>query len=258
MNLSRLPSTVSKPDVGIFSTGTFRDNVFVDWLKRLIGGNDWKGTDRRQSVRAACDFEVQVTGDRCSFWARAKDVSDQAIKVEALGVLPSGLRRGTRLMLKHLNPAFDCPRDTIQVRVLWARRKTHSCFQLALAFDKVETMRDGWVRNLLVRVLKKVPQQKRRHVRVRMDWMVPALVRGDVCKVRLRDLSMGGARLEMSREPRESERIALRVKDLKLPCEVRRVQRNGGTYLVGVRFPPEFNQSKKLLDVIKFVVNKKT
>lgn len=237
--------------------GVWGERLGLDWLRRLLGQQNWHGADRRQTLRALCNFEVQVSTNKCSFWGKAIDISEKALRVEVTGAFPSSLRSRQVAWLKHLRPPFGCPRDTLKARVIWVKRIHQGKFQCALAFDDdPAVVRRSWLPELLACALKHAPDQKRRHVRVRMDWLVPALFRNEIHKVRLRDLSMGGARIEINHYIQEGDTLALKVKELKLPCEVRRVTKNGGSYLVGLRLRPEFSQSKQLLQLIKFVCSK--
>lgn len=224
----------------------------MDWLLKLLGKDTWDGSDRRQSLRVRCNFEVQVTGSQCSFLARTLDMGPTGLRVECRGAFPSSLKKGVALQIKHLNCPMDCERETIKARVAWATPKNPSLFQCAALFeDEVENLKKSWVRSLLVRAIKQPPKQKRKYLRVRCDWTVAAQINGTATQIQLRDLSMQGARLEVPSEISERDRLVLNIKGLILPGQIRRVSKTGGTYMVGVNFQTNPGQSKKLLQIIK-------
>lgn len=224
----------------------------MDWLRKLLGAEAWSGMERRQSLRAPCGFEIQVSGGQFSFLAKAKDIGPTGLRLEASGAFPKVLKRGLEVKIKHLNAPFDCQKDTVQARVVWVKRKNAGLFQCACSFqEEIEALKRSWVRSVLVKSLRQPPQQKRKYLRVRTDWLVPAILQSKVVEVRLRDLSLAGARFETQEEICERDSIALRLKDLKVACEVRRVTKVGGLFLVGVRFDEETQRSKYLLDLVK-------
>lgn len=224
----------------------------MDWLLKLLGKENWDGSDRRESLRVRCNFEVQVTGTHCSFLAKAVDLGPTGLRVECRGAFPSSLKKGGALQIKHLNCPMDCERETVKARVAWATPKNPGLFQCAALFDdEVENLKKSWVRSILARAIKQSPKQKRKYLRVRCDWTVAAQINGKAAQVQLRDLSMQGARLELPAEISERDRIILDIKGLILPGSIRRVSKTGGTYMIGVDFQTNPGQSKKLLQIIK-------
>ncbi len=224
----------------------------MDWLRKMLGADAWSGMDRRQSLRAPCRFEIQVSGSQFSFLAKTKDIGPTGLRLEASGAFPSFLKRGTEVRVKHLNAPFDCEKDTVQAKIVWVKRKNAGLFQCACSFqEEVEVLKRSWVRSVLVKALRQTPQQKRKHLRVRTDWLVPAFLQDKVVEVRVRDLSLAGARFETPEEICERDSIALRLKDLKVACEVRRVAKMGGVFLVGVRFDEQAQNSKYLRELVK-------
>ncbi|MBT9588193.1 PilZ domain-containing protein [bacterium] len=224
----------------------------MDWLRRLLGSDTWDGSDRRQSLRVRCNFEVQASSTQCSFLAKTRDIGPTGIRIEGRGAFPSSLKAGVLLQIKHLSAPMDCERETVKARVVWVVRKNAGLFQCAAAFDEdVETLRHSWVRSVLAKAIKQAPKQKRKYLRVHCDWTIPAQLNGEALEVRLRDLSLHGARVEVLREICERDTLSLRIKEMKLQCEIRRISKAGGSHLVGVNFRPQAAQQKQLLQLIK-------
>ena len=228
----------------------------MDWLRKLLGKESWDGSDRRQSLRVRCSFEVQVSSSKCSFLAKTRDIGPTGIRFEGRGAFPDALKPGVALQIKHLSVPMNCERETIAAKVAWVKRKNAGLFQCAATFeDDINALRLSWVRPVLASAMKQPPKQKRKHLRVRCDWTIPAVLNGEAAEVRLRDLSMHGARFEVVREISERDTLLLRMKDIPLACEIRRVSKIGGTHLVGVHFRPEPAQGKQLLALIKTLTN---
>lgn len=225
----------------------------MDWFKRLFG-QDWDGADRRASLRAKCTFEMQVTSSKCSFLAQAKDVGPTGIRFEGRGAFPSALKRGLEVQLKHLSASMECDRDTVVGKVVWVRRRNAGQFECAATFlEPPEQLKKSWVRPVLARAIKVAPQQKRRYLRVRADWTVPVNLSGQHFEVRLRDISLHGARFESIRELAVGEALTMRLKEMQLRCQIRRVQKVGGSWIIGVQFDPDSGQRKALLKMLKIL-----
>lgn len=225
----------------------------MDWLRKLLGkAESWDGSDRRSALRVPCVFEVQVTGARCSFLGKSKDIGPTGIRIEARGAFPDSLKPKLAIQIKHLSAPMDCDRDVVTAQVAWVRRKNAGLYQFAATFQEdIESLRRSWVRSVLAKAIKQPPKQKRRYLRVRCERMVAAFLNGEVVEVKLRDLSVQGARLEVLREVSQKDSLALRLEQMKVACEIRRVARANGVYVVGVNFQPDPAQAKKLLELIK-------
>jgi hypothetical protein len=225
----------------------------MDWFKRLFG-QDWDGSDRRASLRAPCTFEMQVTGATCSFLARSKDIGPTGIRFEGRGAFPSSLKKGLEVQLKNLEVSMDCERDTVQGKIVWVKRRNAGQFECAATFlEPPEVLKKTWVRPVLARSIRTSPQQKRRYLRAKADWTVPANLGGQIFEVRLRDLSLHGARFESIRDLALHDQLTLRLKDMQLRSQVRRVQKVGGSYVVGVQFEPDAGQRKALIKLLKIL-----
>ena len=239
--------------------------MFKAFIERLFsGGIPWDGSDRRLGIRAKCTFDLEVAGEGFSFMGASQNVGPRGIRVKIRGPWNARqMRKGQEVRVKYLTPLFDAELDTVKAKIEWAKKEGNDMFSLALTFvDNVETLRRSWVKPILVKALKSRAAQKRKLLRVTANMPAGLLVDGKGYDGKIRDLSVGGAKLECFTGFREGTYIALTVIPLKpappmpLKALVRRCTLVLGTYEMGLAFLLDerdkktlFRQVKELIDV---------
>lgn len=223
----------------------------MEWLRKLLGADLWTGLDQRKNLRARCRLELQVQGGHWSLKASTRDIGPSGIRLEGTGSAPASLKRGAGLTLQHPEPPQQVQHASVRARVVWVKRR-ETAFQFACSFDEEpDLLKDSWVRPILVQALQGSVRQKRHYRRVRLDWLVEATINQQPEEVRLRDLSLSGCRFEITRELNFHDKVVLQLKELKVPCEIRRVDKLGHAFLVGVRFQAGTHKSPLLIELLK-------
>jgi hypothetical protein len=95
------------------------------------------------------------------------------------------------------------------------------------------------------------PRQKRRHIRVRTDWVVQAVAGNRISEARLRDLSVTGCRFESLDSFVVGQSVRLKMATMDIQAEVRRVTGVGNLTLVGVRFDTREPEAQQLVVLLR-------
>lgn len=234
------------------------------FIERLFsGGIPWDGSDRRLGIRAKCNFDLGVSGDGFSLMGQAVNVGPRGIRLRIRGPWNSRkLRKGQLVQVKYLTPLFDAELDTVKAKIEWAKKEGVDLFSLALTFDdNVETLRRSWVKPILVKTLKSRAQQKRKLLRARANLPASFTVDGKSYDGKVRDLSVGGAKLECFTGFREGTHIALILippkpaASMALKGLVRRCALVLGTYEMGLAFLLEERDKKPLFRLVKELID---
>lgn len=219
----------------------------LDLLQRLFGKHpDWDGKERRRTLRARCSVEVQVGGGGHEFAARVTELGLQGLRLETNAPINPKLKPGVVLTL-HARSQSGGPMVGKLVRV----RSRGTGSNLAVKLDPAKPLSQTWARPVLEEAVRSEPRQKRRYIRVRADWIVEATYEGVEHEVRVRDLSVGGARLEC-REPLQVGRtVHLKMANMAVQAEVRQVSQIDLNYLIGVRFHPDQPHAEQMLELVR-------
>jgi hypothetical protein len=109
----------------------------------------------------------------------------------------------------------------------------------------------SWVKASLDELVRSEPRQKRRYIRVRTDWVVQATAGGQEAELRVKDLSVTGARLESKEPYAVGETLQLQLDTMRVEAEVRRLTQHGLGYTLGVRFKSSDPQTQQLLNLVR-------
>ena len=234
------------------------------FLERLLGGSpEWDGSDRRSTLRAKCDFELELAFPTARYLATALDAGPKGVRMRVRGPWNGRLLRvGQIVHLKYLATIFEAEIDTVQCKVSWAKKENNTLFYIAVSFDEtLDNLKRSWVRPVLMKGLKKQVKQQRKQLRVRAS--VPAFLRVQDQEIegKMRDLSMGGAQVESFKPIPLGTHVSLKFGPIKphpemvLKGMVRRCELYLGTYQIGIAFLILEGQRKQLLKFIKEVVD---
>lgn len=231
-------------------------------VEQLFGGG-WDGADRRLSMRAKCDIEVEVACPGLRFLGRVTDAGPTGMRISIRGATSSRVvKKGAVLDIKHLNPGMGVDRDTVRCKIAWVKKIAENIFDVGVSLDEpVENLKRSWIKPLLVKSLEQKTQQKRKHLRVRANIKSVLNVDGKHTDVNVRDLSVGGCKVESFQSLAGGTHVKVLLKpgktheELLLPGMVRRSVKSLGAYDVGVAFLLDAKLKKQLLKLIKGILD---
>ena len=230
------------------------------FLERLLGGSpEWDGSDRRITLRAKCNFELEVAMPTARYLGTALDAGPKGVRLRIRGPWNARLlRAGTRVTLKHIEPMFDAQLDTVQCKISWVKKEADNLFLLAVGFDdSLENLKMSWVKPVLMKGLKSQVKQQRKQLRVRANLTTMLRVDTQEIEGRLRDLSMGGAQIETFKSLPLGTQVTVKFgpvaphPEMVMKGTVRRCEQALGACQIGVAFFLLEGQKKQLLKFIK-------
>lgn len=238
--------------------------MLKDFLDRLFRKpEEWDGGDRRESLRAPCDFELELACPGLRYLAKAVNLSPRGIRLKVRGPWnPKIVRVNAEAQLKYLTPIFDAEFDTVKGSIRWVKKEAENLFTLAVAFeDDVDRLKRSWVKSELMKHLRSRVKQNRKQLRVRLNLPARFIFNGQDYEGHLRDISTGGARLEAFQIIPEGTQLIIQVgpvkplPQLRLKAVVRRVTKEMGTMIYGLAFQYETaDQKSTVLQYVKQVV----
>lgn len=229
-------------------------SLFGNLLKRIP---DWEGEERRQAFRVRCDFEIEVQAPGCSYFAQCIDAGPQGLKLRIRGPwVKKVLRRGQPIRLRYVEPMYEAELDTIGGSIRWVRREGEQLFTMAVGFeDTLENMKRSWVKPILQKVFKAGSRRnQRRYMRAKCQLPGKALIGGKKQDVKITDLSSSGARLSALQPLELGAATEVEFEQLVLRAIVRRCAADYGVYRIGVAYHPDAETKKKLVRLIRKLV----
>lgn len=229
-------------------------SLFGNLLKRLP---DWAGEERRQAFRVRCDFEIEVQAPGCSYLARCVDAGPQGLKLKVRGpFVKKVLRRGQPVRLRYVEPIYEAELDTVGGTICWVRREGEQIFTMAVGFeDTLDNMKRSWVKPILQKVFKAGSRRnQRRHMRAKCQLPGKVLIGGKKQDVKVTDLSTSGARVSSLHPLEVGAATEIEFEKLVLRALVRRCAPDYGVYRLGLAFAPDPETKKKLLRLVKRLV----
>lgn len=234
----------------------------MGWFQSLFGyllkrNPDWGGEERRQAFRVRCDFEIEVQAPGCSYFAQCIDAGPQGLKLRIRGPwVKKVLRRGQPIRLRYVEPIFGAELDTVGGSICWVRREGEQLFSMAVSFeDTLENMKKSWVKPILQKVFKAGSRRnQRRYMRAKCQLPGRALIGGKKQEVKFTDLSTSGARLSALQPLEVGSATEVEFEQLSLRAIVRRCAADYGVYRIGVAFHPDAETKKKLVRLVKKLV----
>ena len=229
-------------------------SLFGNLLKRIP---DWEGEERRQAFRVRCDFEIEVQAPGCSYFAQCLDAGPQGLKLRIRGPwVKKVLRRGQPIRLRYVEPMYEAELDTIGGSIRWVRREGEQLFTMAVGFeDTLENMKRSWVKPILQKVFKAGSRRnQRRYMRAKCQLPGKALIGGKKQDVKITDLSSSGARLSALQPLELGAATEVEFEQLVLRAIVRRCAADYGVYRIGVAYHPDAETKKKLVRLIRKLV----
>ncbi len=217
----------------------------LELIQRLFGPKvTWNGTERRQFVRARCRFDLNLGKDQAVVSVR--DICQGGLRLECdLAVAPK-LKAGTVIELTQ--PGESAP---TKARVSWQKNSRNFC-RVGLKF--MSAIRGTWMQQHVDQIAGH-PKQKRRHIRVRTDWTVEGRSGIDSFEARMRDISVTGCRVETKASLIVGQQLRLKMGNLEVAADVRRVSGQPGFNLVGLRFESQEPQTGQLIALVRKLTN---
>lgn len=234
----------------------------MGWFESLFGNllkrqPDWDGAERRQSFRVRCDFEIEVQGPGCSYLAQCRDAGPQGLRMRVRGpFVKKVLKRGQPIRLRFIQPLFEAELDTVGGAIRWVKREGEQMFSMAVTFeDSLENLKRSWVKPILQKVFKAGSRRnQRQYMRARCQLPGRAVVQGQRVDIKVTDISTAGARISTVQPVEVGTMLEVEFEKLVLRAMVRRCQPDYGVYRLGLAFSPNAEARKKLLTLIKRLV----
>lgn len=213
-----------------------------EFLQKLLGKTQtWDGSDRRHMVRCRCNLELLLQTPQCC--CRVRDLGQGGLRLDCPAEQVRGLRMGANLEFR---PA-DQDLKPVKGKVCWLKT-SGSTTRIGLRF--ASPLPGTWMQKWIDDVAGQ-SRQKRRHIRVRTDWVVQAVAGNRTSEARLRDLSVTGCRFESSDSFVVGESVRLKMANMDINAEVRRITGNGNVQLVGVRFDSKEPETQQLVALLR-------
>jgi hypothetical protein len=175
--------------------------VIRNFLNKLFSEiPEWDGAERRRSLRAKCEFQLEVDLGQQPCPARTLDVGASGVRIRLDLPWSAMLKKGQEATLRYPHPPFECEVASVGGKIRWIKSDGKGII-VAIGFnDNIETLRRSWVKHVLLENFKNGADQKRKDLRVHSQ--LPALLQlpGDTAELQanLRDLSIRGARLQLA------------------------------------------------------------
>ena len=214
--------------------------IFLELIQRLLGPKaTWNGTERRQFVRARCRFDLDLGKAGV---VSVREICQGGLRLECELSLAPKLKSGSLIEL------FQEGETTpLKGKIIWQRSNRNFC-RVGLKF--VSPIRGTWVQRH-VDDLAGHPKQKRRHIRVRTDWTVEGRAGVEAFEARMRDISITGCHVETRASLIVGQQLRLKLGNLEVAADVRRVSGLSGINLVGLRFESQEPQTGQLVALVK-------
>lgn len=229
-------------------------SLFGNLLKRIP---EWDGEERRQAFRVRCDFEIEVQAPGCRYLARCVDAGPQGLKLKVRGpFVKKILRRGQPIRLRYVEPMYEAELDTVGGAICWVRREGEQMFTMAVGFeDTLENLKKSWVKPILQKVFKAGSRRNlRKHMRAKCQLPGKVVIDGKRQDVKITDVSTSGARVSSLQPLDVGVASELEFENLVLRVLVRRCTPDYGVYRLGLAFSPDAEAKKKLVRLIKQMV----
>ncbi|MFN8608967.1 MAG: PilZ domain-containing protein [Vulcanimicrobiota bacterium] len=213
----------------------------LDLIQRLFGPKvTWNGQERRQFVRARCRFDLILGKNQGAISVR--EISQGGLRLECDLSLASKLKVGSAVDLNQ-------PGETVAIKakVVWQKNSRNFC-RVGLKFSGA--IRGTWMQQHVDDIAGH-PKQKRRHIRVRTDWTIEGRTGIDSFEARMRDISVTGCRVETKASLIVGQQLRLKMGNLEVQADVRRVSGQAGYNLVGLRFESEEPQTGQLVALVR-------
>ena len=235
------------------------------FLERLLGGEPaWDGSERRVSLRAKCDFQLELTLPKAVYAAKVLDVGARGVRARIQAPLTRVARRGLTVQARAFNLKFPCELDTIRGKIRWVKPEQEDAFVVAIAFDdELEALQRSWVKAVLLKNLIDATQ-KRTQTRVKALVRTWIQVENHQFEGSLRDISTRGARLETVKTYPVGTELTLRIgparpgsspelglHGMTLKAIVRRVGPSPASHQMGLLFQLEDGQRAALLKWVR-------
>jgi hypothetical protein len=213
----------------------------LDLIQRLFGPKvTWNGQERRQFVRARCRFDL-VLGRNLGA-VSVREISQGGLRLECDLNLAPKFKPGSNVELNQVGEAMPT-----KARVAWQRNSRNFC-RVGLKFTGA--IRGTWMQQHVDDIAGH-PRQKRRHIRVRTDWTVEGRSGADRFEARMRDISVTGCRVETKASLIVGQQLRLKMGNLEVQADVRRVLGQAGFNLVGLRFESQEPQTSQLVALVR-------
>lgn len=213
----------------------------LDLIQRLFGPKvTWNGQERRQFVRARCRFDLVLGKNQGTISVR--EIGQGGLRLECDLALAPKLKVGASVELNQPGEALPT-----KAKVIWQKNSRNFC-RVGLKFTGA--IRGTWMQQHVDDIAGH-PKQKRRHIRVRTDWTVEARTGIDHFEARMRDISVAGCRVETKASLIVGQQLRLKMGNLEIQADVRRVSGQPGYNLVGLRFESEEPQTGQLVALVR-------
>lgn len=217
----------------------------LELIQRLFGPKvTWNGNERRQFVRARCRFDLNL--GRGPGVVSVREICQGGLRLECDLALAPKLKAGTVVELTQ--PGESAP---IKAKVSWQKNSRNFC-RVGLKF--MGAIRATWMQQHVDDIAGH-PKQKRRHIRVRTDWTVEGRCGIDSFEARMRDISITGCRVETKASLIVGQQLRLKMGNLEVAADVRRVSGQPGFNLVGLRFESQEPQTGQLVALVRKLTN---
>lgn len=213
----------------------------LDLIQRLFGPKStWNGDERRQFVRARCRFDLSLGKGQGAVSVR--EICQGGVRLECELNLAPKLKTGTVVELIQAGESVP-----IKAKVSWQKNSRNFC-RVGLKF--MGAIRSTWMQHYVDEIAGH-PKQKRRHIRVRTDWTVEGRSGVDSFEARMRDISITGCRVETKASLIVGQQLRLKMGNLEVAADVRRVSGQPGFNLVGLRFEAQEPQTGQLVALVR-------
>jgi hypothetical protein len=213
----------------------------LELIQRLFGPKStWNGTERRQFVRARCRFDLTL--GKTQAMVSVREISQGGLRLECDVALAPKLKVGSVVELHQ--PGESSP---VKAKVSWQKNTRNFC-RVGLKFSS--PIRGSWMQRHVDDIAGH-PKQKRRHIRVRTDWTVEGRAGIEPFEARLRDISITGCRVETKASLVVGQPLRLKLGNLEVAADVRRVSGQPGFNLVGLRFESQEPQTGQLVALVR-------
>ncbi|MBN9417979.1 MAG: PilZ domain-containing protein [Candidatus Eremiobacteraeota bacterium] len=213
----------------------------LELIQRLFGPKStWNGTERRHFVRARCRFDLNL--GRGQDAVSVREISQGGLRLECDLFLAPKLKVGSLVELSQPDQAMPT-----KAKVIWQKNSRNFC-RVGLKF--VSPIRGSWMQRHVDDIAGH-PKQKRRHIRVRTDWTVEGRAGIESFEARMRDISVTGCRVETRADLVVGQQLRLKMGNLEVSADVRRVSGQPGFNLVGLRFEAQEPQTGQLVALVR-------
>lgn len=217
----------------------------LDLIQRLFGPKaTWNGNERRQFVRARCRFDLVLGKNGGTISVR--EICQGGVRLECDLSMAAKFKPGSTVELNQAGEAVPT-----KAKVAWTRNSRNFC-RVGLKFTGA--IRGTWMQQHVDDIAGH-PKQKRRHIRVRTDWTVEGRSGADSFEARMRDISVTGCRVETKASLIVGQHLRLKMGNLEVQADVRRVSGQAGFNLVGLRFESEEPQTGQLVALVRKLTN---